>query len=345
MNLTNLTFNLPTVKCFSEDEGALANLMADHPYVIRLHTNLWIEAEGIPSDKASFSDILVRCTFTNPSDPEDVQNSIVSATKDNLRYEKSWPCDRVHITGLDIIIESVLPLPERLSHLIEHTGQYAKFTPEESEKITTIFENATCEADLIPAIAIREDKAKREEEFIEELERVREEGNIPTTEDLNDAIVSGNHKEVQRLLSLGASPLGYPNEKVIPLHLAAYKSDKPKIVRTLAKESPNIDFFEPDGYTPLLMAVKGNPNLPVIKALLDEGANPNATTRDKFSLTALHIAVVNNRGVQVIKTLLNGGVVPQRSAVGALPSVWAEFHGSPKNIVRVLKEAEKNAGF
>jgi ankyrin repeat protein len=70
------------------------------------------------------------------------------------------------------------------------------------------------------------------------------------------------------------------------------------------------------GFTPLMVAAE-NGHLPVVRALLKAGADPNR--QERYGFTALHFAVKKDR-VDVVQALLDGGADPNlQSELGYTP--------------------------
>lgn len=77
-----------------------------------------------------------------------------------------------------------------------------------------------------------------------------------------------------------------------------------------------------DGQTLLHWVAGLNPNLEVVKHLIERGANVHA--KDKYGMTPLHWAADNNSNVEVVKYLLEHGANPrEKGAYGTTPIICA----------------------
>lgn len=111
---------------------------------------------------------------------------------------------------------------------------------------------------------------------------------------------SGNRRVVGSLLEAGADPLAEANDGRTPLHSGLrYRTDRGVV-------SALLDAGAADGLTPLQLAALVGDTAEVA-ALLNEGADPNAT--DLYGWNALHFAVSLSRAA-VVGALLGAGADP-----------------------------------
>jgi ankyrin repeat protein len=88
------------------------------------------------------------------------------------------------------------------------------------------------------------------------------------------------------------------------------------IARLLLQRGANPNVTDPDGWTPLHVAVFETGRLSMIRLLLDHGADPNKqTSRGTHAATALHLAIhqwhnIKNTKDSIIKLLLESGANP-----------------------------------
>ena len=113
----------------------------------------------------------------------------------------------------------------------------------------------------------------------------------------------GTLKQIQTAISKGVK-MKQSDEGYTPLHLAARSNPDPKVIKLLVKNGLNANAESRKGHTPLMEAVGGN-NLNVVRALMDAGADVNAIDGE-FGLTVLHHAVMNP-DTGVIRLLVKSG--------------------------------------
>lgn len=111
---------------------------------------------------------------------------------------------------------------------------------------------------------------------------------------------SGNRRVVGSLLGAGADPLAEANHGRTPLHSGLRDRADRGVVSAL------LDAGAADALTPLQLAALSGDSVDVA-ALLNEGADPNAT--DPYGWNALHFAVPLS-GVAVVGALLGAGADP-----------------------------------
>jgi len=103
------------------------------------------------------------------------------------------------------------------------------------------------------------------------------------------------------------------------------------VERLLARGVP-ADVRDPNGFTPLMLAV-ANGHVPVARALLDGGASANA--RNRGGITPMMVAVINDRP-EAMKLLLDRGAdVNAQSGTGWSALTFAAWKGDP-DMQRIL---------
>jgi ankyrin repeat protein len=119
------------------------------------------------------------------------------------------------------------------------------------------------------------------------------------------------------------------------LHVAAYNADA-ESVREFLRLGADPNERDERGFTPLLWtALRGAVanQVPVVEALIDAGADPNAVT-DKGDSTVLMWAVQSGN-LDVICALLKGGADANRAADEVTPLMVAA-RGGLEGVVRLL---------
>jgi len=120
------------------------------------------------------------------------------------------------------------------------------------------------------------------------------------------------------------------------LHVVAQSTGNRALTEYAINSGADIDALDAEGYTPLALACTSQFNGPVF-ALLDAGANPNASTTRHPLLYA-----IVKRDVQLVKTLLDAGANTQAqdSATGMTPSAAASLYGAT-TIAKLIEDHEE----
>lgn len=106
--------------------------------------------------------------------------------------------------------------------------------------------------------------------------------------DLTQAAFAGNLTQVRRAVEKAGVDVNYVDPKGrTPLMMAAYRG-RPKVVRYLLKQEANVNPHGEQGSPPLVAAVGGAAELEIIRMLLDHGADPTLTSPE--GKTALDMA-------------------------------------------------------
>lgn len=122
------------------------------------------------------------------------------------------------------------------------------------------------------------------------------------------------------------------NNKSLFDAIAEKNEDK---VRTVLKDqSININCFGEDGYTPLLEAVDSG-NVIIVNLLLSRGANPNLMNKDK-TRTPLINAITVARSFPMVKLLLEHGADPELADPKNSPMAYA-IRFNLKDIQNILR--------
>ena len=126
----------------------------------------------------------------------------------------------------------------------------------------------------------------------------------PTIENFNNAITSGDLKDLQAIHSQDFLGQAKNKEAVDNALLAATKSANYEVVKFLIDSGYPLNNKNADGYAPLSLAAH-NVNLNILKVLLDAGADVNV--RNKRQSTPLMIAVNSAKSPSLVSALLAAG--------------------------------------
>jgi ankyrin repeat protein len=129
----------------------------------------------------------------------------------------------------------------------------------------------------------------------------------------------GYHKGVRLLISYGATLLARDNNGFTALHWAVAGCHE-DVVRMLLLNKADIDHVAADGLNPLQRAFSDgslqNANLPIVKLLLENGADANKFCDPSKRLTILHQAVIKNNRELVIHLLQHKAETSTRDETG-----------------------------
>lgn len=178
---------------------------------------------------------------------------------------------------------------------------------------------------------------------------------MTTTTEFFDAVGIGDVGAVDERLRNDASLASARNASGISALLWAYYNGQPRVAELLLASGVQLNIFEaaaagdlarsrvllaqdpslvdacsPDGFSPLgLAAFFGRPE--VLKLLLNEGADPNAPSRNAMKVTPLHSAAANREpalSLHMVETLLRAGADPNVQQHGGwTPLQQAAAHG------------------
>jgi ankyrin repeat protein len=144
------------------------------------------------------------------------------------------------------------------------------------------------------------------------------------------AYYNGQPLVAERLLASGVE---------LNIFEAAAAGDLARTRALLAQDPSLVDACSPDGFSPLgLAAFFGRPE--VLKLLLNEGADPDAPSRNAMRVTALHSAAANREpalSLRMVETLLRAGANPNaRQHGGWTPLQQAAAHGRAEIVALLL---------
>jgi ankyrin repeat protein len=179
--------------------------------------------------------------------------------------------------------------------------------------------------------------------------------NVPTTNaswknftPLHRAVCSGNEKIVHCLLEHGAYVdvrainNNVPLKELTPLYCAILGGYL-KIVELLIRYEANINPF----YTPLpLLAAVERENLPIVKCLVNQGANVNGNESSPAYLARvipIHMAL-NKNNIRMTKFLLNNGAHNSPDVAGFTPLYYAAQKNQWSLILRLLSRGAQVDG-
>ena len=152
---------------------------------------------------------------------------------------------------------------------------------------------------------------------------------MDNTDDIYRAAINGDYQKIKSLIKAGANFDIYNNHDTSPLHFLAYNYSSAttseqkelyiKSIKLLIKNGVSLNRVDIDG-TPLHDACQKSA-IPVIKVLIEAGANINAHNRS--GNTPLHIAV-NANNIEALKLLAKAGVDLNRKNNNGYPPIdWA----------------------
>ncbi|KAH0539791.1 hypothetical protein KQX54_008056 [Cotesia glomerata] len=137
--------------------------------------------------------------------------------------------------------------------------------------------------------------------------------------------VGSKHAEIVELLINFDANVNVPNESGDTcLHISVERDTDTRITKLLMKHCKDINCFNQDGLTPLLIAAKKNPAL--VECLIDYGADVHLT--DLQGRNALHIAVENGQLESVVSLLAKNADVNCKDADGKTPLLIAILDGN-----------------
>lgn len=110
---------------------------------------------------------------------------------------------------------------------------------------------------------------------------------------------------------------------------AASIGDQSLVKRSLDSNPSLINTFSPDGFTPLGLACFFG-HLPIVRLLLDKGADPNIASNNPYKVTPLHSAcAISNYDIAEL-LLTHGANVNAKQMQGVTPLHSAAHHGQTK---------------
>lgn len=130
---------------------------------------------------------------------------------------------------------------------------------------------------------------------------------------LHVVVKSGNADYLPYLLSRGANPNVRDNAGNAPIVLAADKG-RDDLVQAFIKYKANVNYGNSNGETALIVAVRRR-NLPLIRTLLEAGANPDQPDL-LAGMSARQYAAEDTRAPAVAKELANAAKKPTAAVSG-----------------------------
>ena len=143
---------------------------------------------------------------------------------------------------------------------------------------------------------------------------------------------------VETLLTAGADAQALNGSGRTPLHNAAGSNGNPEVVEALLAAGADLEARGEDGATPLLLAAAANENPAMIHALLAAGADRAARMPDGSTL--LHLAARQNENPAVVEALVAVAAdVQARSDAGSTPLHDAAWNNGNPAVVEALLQA------
>ena len=145
---------------------------------------------------------------------------------------------------------------------------------------------------------------------------------------------------VTACLAAGAEVAARDDDRVTPLHWAAWSSNEPNVVDILVATGADLEARNAHDRTPLHNAAANNGNPAVLEALLAAGADLTARSAGR---TPLHLAAQHNGNSAVIDALLSGGAdLKTRNSDGFTAAQLATTDNRDSAVVEALRIAEAN---
>ena len=143
---------------------------------------------------------------------------------------------------------------------------------------------------------------------------------------------------VTACLTAGADVAARDDDRITPLHWAAWNNDSPAVIEALVAAGAEVVAPMGDSRTILHLAAQNNENPAVIEALLEAGAD--IEVQDDRGWTPMHYAARSNDSPAVVEALLAAGAnLAARSSEGLLPIQYAAYGNENPAVLRALLAA------
>ena len=161
------------------------------------------------------------------------------------------------------------------------------------------------------------------------------------TEKLLFAANSISVEELTRLIQEGADVNIVDNvsDGRTLLMKAAGGNSNPEVIRILVENGVDINATTKEGWTPLMFAAQSNSNPEVIRALIEKGMNVNAVAIGGFmhGWTPLMLAAAYNENPEALRVLIEGGAdVNAIDEKGWTPLIRATAYSSNPEVIQIL---------
>ncbi|NJB72460.1 ankyrin repeat protein [Saonia flava] len=99
-------------------------------------------------------------------------------------------------------------------------------------------------------------------------------------------------------------------------------------------DSSLLNSFSPDGFTPLGLASFFG-QIPVVKFLLEKGANPNVAANNTFKVAPIHSACAISN-LEIVKLLIEGGADVNAKQMKGVTPIHSAAHNGQNQLIQLL---------